>query len=126
MVSFLLRQVTSLVEQVGKAPLYRVIHQVTESSGASGAVFAYKTATKAFDHYANAGELELLPDNYEEAAVRGTPFYRLSSLSRDWETVSQMYVDIDTTLRRVRSLARDLSKQQEAIVMDRSTLIEGA
>ena len=126
MVSFLLRQVTSLVDQAGKAPLYRVINQVTESTGASAAVFAYKTATKVFDHYANAGEMEQLPDSYEEAVVRGVAFYRLNSVSRDWETVAQMYADIDATMRRVRSLAKDLTQQQGAIVMDRSTSIVGA
>lgn len=126
MVSFSLHQVTSYVDQANAAPLYRVVNQVSESSGASPAVFVYKTVTKAFDHYASAADMERWPDNYEEAQLKNLAFYRVNSVSRTWKTLQEMQEDLDMTLARVRSLAKELTAQRTVIALDRVTVIEGA
>lgn len=126
MVSFSLRQVTSLVDQANAAPKYRVVNQVEISTGASTCVFVYKTASKAFEHYASAADMERWPDSFEEAQVRGLAFYRVNSVSRDWETLGDMQDDLDESMTRVRSLARELTAQHGTVVIDRTTMIEGA
>ncbi len=126
MVSFTLRQTTSLVDQANDAPLYRVINQIVGAIGASPAVFVYKVATSAFEHYANAADMERWPDSREEALVRGLGFYRLDNVSRTWASLEDMYEDLDTTLRRVRSLANELSAQRGVVETVRETLIEVA
>lgn len=125
-VSFSLRQITSFVDQANAAPLYRVVNQVTDSLGASPNVFVYKTATQKFDHYASAADMERWPDNYEEAVINNLSFYRVNSVARDWETLAEMYEDIDYSLKRVKSLADELTKQRGVVAVDRTTLIEGA
>ena len=126
MVSFTLRQITSIVDQDAEAPLYGVQNQVTEATGASAAVFVYKTTTQAFEHYATAGDMDKWPDNFEEANSSNLAFYRLDSVMRTWASLTEMYEDLDMTTRRVRFLANELSQQQGEIIIDRSTVIEGA
>ena len=125
MVTFALHQVTSYVDQANAAPLYRVVNQVTESTGASPAVFVYKTATQVFEHHATAADMDRWPDNHEEAVVNNHAFYRVSSVSRTWETLAEMYEDLDYTLQRVRSLANELTAQRGEIAVERITQIEG-
>ncbi len=126
MVSFSLRQVTSLVPREGDAPLYRVTNEITEAVGASASVFVYKTVSQKFDHVATVGELEEWPSSYAEAVSASKMFYRLASETRDWETAEEMELDLATALRRVTSLANGLTKHQAAVVIDRTTVIEGA
>lgn len=125
MVSFTLRQVTSIVDGAA-GPTYRVVNQVTETLGAGPGVFVYAVATKAFSHYATAGDVELWPDSLEEAQVRNLAFYRLDSVSRVWASISEMNEDLDTTSRRVQMLANELTARRQAIVIDRSTVIQGS
>lgn len=124
MVSFTLRQTTSLVDQTSGAPLYRVINQIVTAIGASPAIFVYKVATSSFEHYANAGDMERWPDSREEAVVRGLGFYRLDNVSRTWTSLDEMYEDLDVTLRRSRALANELSAQRGTVQAIRDTLIE--
>lgn len=126
MVSFSLRQVTALVPRDGDAPLYRVTNEITAAVGASPSVFVYKTTSQKFDHVATVGELEEWPDSYAEAVSTGKMFYRLASEVRDWETADEMEADLATALRRVTSLANGLTQHQSAVVIDRTTVIEGA
>lgn len=126
MVSFSLRQVTSFVDQANAAPLYRVVNQVIESTGASPCTFVYKTVTQQFEHYASAADMAQWPDNYEEAVINNLAFYRRSEVSRNWETLAEMYEDLDTTSKRVQSLANELTQQRGDLTIDRTTLIEGA
>lgn len=125
MVTFTLHQATSYVDQANAAPLYRVVNQVTESTGASPAVFVYKTATQEYEHHASAADMERWPDNYEAAVVDNLAFYRVTNVSRTWETLAEAYADLDETLLRVRSLANELTAQRGTIAVERTTLIEG-
>lgn len=126
MVSFTLHQVTSFVDQANAAPLYRVLNEVTASTGASPCVFVYKTATQKFDHYASAADMERWPDTREQAEIDNLAFYRVSNVQRDWKNLADMYEDLDYTARRVQSLANELTEQRGEIVIDRTTVIEGA
>jgi hypothetical protein len=124
-VSFTLHQTTSYVDQANAAPRYRVVNQVTASVGASEAVFVYKTATQVFEHYASAADMDRWPDTYEEAVTGNLAFYRVSSVSRDWDTLTETYADLDETLRRIRSLANELTAQRGTIAGETITTIEG-
>jgi hypothetical protein len=123
MVSFTLRQTTSIVEQPGAAPRYRVINQVDAAVGADAAVFVFRATTKAFEHYAGAADMHRWPNSYEEAQVRSLAYYRAATVSREWGALEDMYKDLDTTKRRVGALARDLTAQRDVVVIDRTTVI---
>lgn len=121
-VSFTLRQLTN----VSDGPSYEVVNEVTAAVEASRATYVYKTVSQEFSHYASAIDMERWPDTYETAQVTGAMFYRLPLLSRTWDTVAQMNADLDTSLRRLQSLADELTAQRGALVLDRTTTVVGA
>jgi len=118
-VSFTLHQVTSI--QTG--PLYRVNNTVTAAVGASPAAFVYKTLTQAYDHYATAADMESWPDSLASAQQNGKEFYRLTSVQRDWATVSEMNADLTVTKSRIQLLASDLARLQDGAVIDETVTI---
>lgn len=124
MVSFTLRQVTSVIDQDGQAPAYRVTSQVTSATGSSLAIFVYKAADIAFDHVAGAADMERWPDNREAAVAGGLGFYRLDNVARAWPLLSEMRVDQVEIQRRTRSLARELADQRASAETDETIVIE--
>ena len=127
MASFTLRQVTSLVDQAyPKAPQYRVTNEVTAAAGASPAVYVFKATSQEFSNYASAADMARWPDSLALAQVSGVAFYRLPAVTRTWDTVEQMNEDLSMSLRRLQSLADEMSAQQGALVVDRTTVVVGA
>lgn len=125
MVTFTLHQATEVIEQPSDGPHYRVHNEVTAATGASPAVFVFKTSTQAFDHYARAADLEQWPDSYEEALLRELAFYRAKILTRTWDTLADLSEDLAMTLQRTQRLANELNLQQGAIAVDRTTVVVG-
>lgn len=121
MATFTLRQLTSIVD----GNKYQVTNEVVEAVDASTGVYVFKTVNKEFSNYASAADVEQWPESYEQAQVLGKPFYRLPKLVRTWDTLSQMNVDLAESVRRLQSLADELSAQQGAIVIDRTTVVVG-
>lgn len=121
MVSFTLRQLTSIVD----GTRYQVLNEVTAAVDASPAVFVYETSTRRFTHYAAAIDMTQLPDSYEKAQVLGAAFYRLPAVTRTWDTVQRMNADLAMTLYRLQSLADQLNEQQGSLVLDRTTVVVG-
>lgn len=121
-VSFTLRQTTSI--QAG--PLYRVKNEVTSATGASAATFVYKTSTQEFSHIAMAADIEQYPDSYDTAFQDDVPFYRLTSVTRDWETISYAEGDLQVTRNRIQLLANDLNTLQGDFISDATVVITGA
>lgn len=127
MVSFTLRQVTTLVSQdFPKAPQYQVTNGVTDVVDASPAVYVFKTATQKFSNYASAADMARWPDSLAKAQLMDAAFYRLPLLTRTWETVEQMNEDLAVSLRRLQSLADELNAQQGSLTVDRTTIVVGA
>lgn len=124
MISFTLRQVTSVVDQPGASPLYRVTSQVTAASGASPSIFVYKVVEIAYDHVAGAADMARWPDNREAAIAAGAGFFRLDTVARAWPLLSEMRADQAEIQRRTRSLARELADQRASAETDETTLIE--
>jgi hypothetical protein len=121
LVNFTLRQLTSIVD----GNKYQVSNEVTEAVGASTSVYVYKTVNQQFSNYASAADMEQWPTSYEEAQVLGKAFYRLPQVVRTWDTLSQMNLDLAESLRRLQSLADELTVQQGAITIDRTTVVVG-
>lgn len=121
MVNFTLRQVTSIVD----GPAYQVINEVTLAQGASSSAYVYATVNQKFSHYATAADFEQWPTSYEEAVLTNAVFYRLPKVARTWDTVSEMNEDLAMSLRRLQSLADELNQQQGALVIDRTTTVQG-
>jgi len=121
-VSLTLRQ-TVQTSAISGGATYAVTNTVTDSTGIAPAVFAYKTDSKAFDHYATAPEMDSLPDSWEAAVTSGAPFYRQVSVTRTWTTISAMNDDLLITKARLSGLARETSQIQGAIVTDLTTVI---
>lgn len=121
MVSFTLRQVTSIVD----GPAYQVLNEVTAATNADVFVFVYDASSQKFSHYATAADVEQYPTSLALAQVMGQPFYRLASVTRTWTSVSDMNDDLSDTMRRVQSLANELNAQQGSLIIDRTTVIQG-
>lgn len=121
MVTFTLRQLTDIVD----GNKYQVSNEVTASTDASKAVYVYKTANQQFSNYASAADMEQWPESLEQAQVLGKAFYRLPRVVRTWDTLSQMNLDLDDSMRRLQSLADELTAQRGAIVIDRTTVVAG-
>lgn len=101
-----------------------VTNEIVSAVGADTFVFVYSAATQAFSHYAVAADMEL-PTSYELAQVTGAKFYRLAKLTRTWDTVNGMTVDLSDTMRRVQSLADELNALVGPLTIDRTTTIIG-
>lgn len=121
-VSFTLRQTTSI--QTG--PLYRVKNEVTSATGASAATFVYKTSTQEFSHIAMAADMEQYPDSYDTAFQNDNLFYRQTSVTRDWQTITYAEGDLEVTRNRIQLLANDLNTLQGAFISDDTIVITGA
>jgi hypothetical protein len=121
-VTFTLHQVTAIID----GPVYQVTNEVTAATNASTATYVYKTLSQEFSHYAGAGDMEQWPDSLELAQLSGAGFYRLSHVIRTWHTVARMNEDLAMSLRRLQFLADELSAQQGALVLDRTTIVQGA
>lgn len=122
MVTFTLHQVTAIVT----GPAYSVTNEVTMATDASLAAYVFQTDTQTFSHYATAADIETWPDSLTSATFSGAAFYRLSSVTRTWETVVEMNTDLATSIQRLQSLADELNAQQGALTIDRTTVIQGA
>ncbi len=119
--TFTLRQLTNIVD----GNKYQVTNEVVDAVDASTSVYVYKTVNKEFSNYASAADMEQWPETYEQAQVLGKSFYRLPQVVRTWDTLSQMNADLAESVRRLQSLADELSVQQDAIVIDRTTVVVG-
>lgn len=124
MISFTLRQTTSVIDRDGQPPLYRVASRVTAAIGASPAIFVYKVVDIAFVHVAGAADMERWPDSREEAIAGGLGFYRLDSADRAWPLLSEMRADRDEIRRRARALARELAARRASAETDETVVIE--
>lgn len=122
MVSFSLHQVTSIVD----GPGYQVTNEVVAATDASPATYVFATATQAFSNYASAADMEKWPDSYDEAFLQNKQFYRQPKLIRTWKTVAEMNADLDMSIRRLQSLADELTAQRGDLVIDRTTVIQGS
>jgi hypothetical protein len=120
-VTFTLRQLTSIVD----GTKYQVSNEVTAATETSPAVYVYKTVNQQFSNYASAADMNQWPEGYEQAQVLGKAFYRLPQVIRTWDTLSQMNTDLDESIRRLQSLADELTAQRGAIVIDRTTVVAG-
>ncbi len=121
-VSFSLRQVATALD----GPIYRVKNEITAATNADPAVFVFKTANQTFSHYASAAEMEQWPDNYEDAVADALTFYRLTEVTRDWDTVAEQNADVEITAARIQALATDLENIADDLTFDETTVIEGA
>jgi hypothetical protein len=121
-VSYTLRQVTAIVD----GPAYKVTNQVLAATDADVYVFVYNAASQKFSHYALAADVEQWPTSPQIAQVTGAQFYRQNSVERVWASVQEMNADLDDTIRRVQALADELNAQRESLIIDRTTVIQGA
>lgn len=122
MVSFTLHQLTSIVG----GPKYQVLNEVIGAVDASPAVYVFQTSTQQFSHYAAAADMQQWPDTLDVASALGVQFYRLPAVTRIWDTVQKMNADLDTSVRRLQSLADELNAQRGNIVVDRTTMVVGS
>lgn len=122
MVSFTLRQVTDIVD----GPAYKVTNQVVAATDTDVYAFVYNAASQKFSHYAIAADMQQWPTSLALAQVMGTQFYRLDSVVRTWPSVEEMNNDLAETVRRVQALADELNQVNGSLIIDRTTVIQGA
>lgn len=122
MVSYTLRQVTAVVD----GPAYKVTNQVTAATNSDVNTFVYNAASQKFSHYATAADMQTRPIGYPMAQALGAEFYRLDSVVRTWPSVAEMNNDLSETLRRIQFLADELNQANGSLIIDRTTVIQGA
>ena len=118
-VSLQLHQTTS----VSDGPVYTVNQSVTVATDISPAVFVFRVADSAFDHYATAADMSQYPDNRDDAVAAGQGFYRQASVSRNWDTVDDMNADLVASLARVQRLCNEWAQLSGSAIIDRTTVI---
>lgn len=123
-VSLTLHQTTSVTQNDNGAS-YQVTSIVEAAHGIEREVFVYRTDTKRFDHYATPADLAIVPTSLELAIADRLPFYRQDSLTRKWSSLELMQDDLAVTETRLRGLAREVSVQGSAAVIDKTITIVG-
>ena len=103
---------------VEEGPLYRVATSVIYNSGIDRNVFVFNTTTEEFEHVATTWDMEHLPKSKDDAALAGDGFYRLPSVTKDFDTVMTATEFAIYTRGRVAALVREY----EAV----STTFEGS
>lgn len=122
MVSYTLRQVTAIVD----GPAYKVTNQVTAATDSDVNVFVYNATSQNFSHVALAADMLTLPVGYPMAQSLGAEFCRLDNVVRTWASAGELSNDLAETLRRVQALADELNQVNGSLIIDRTTVIQGA
>jgi hypothetical protein len=76
-------------------------------SPAAAAVFVFKVADGLFDHVATVLDMQTLHDTLLEAQTANQPYYRLTSVTKDWETSELAQDFADTLISRMKSLCQE-------------------
>jgi hypothetical protein len=122
MVSFTLQQATSIVN----TNQYQVINSVIAAVGSDPNIYVYNASTQRFSHYASAADMTQWPTSPDVANMLKVAFYRLSSVTRTWDTVGDMNEDVALSLFRAQSLANELTEQQGSLVGTTVTTVTGS
>ena len=94
---------------------YRVACEVPATEGIDLALFAFKTEDDSYGHPATVRDLELFPDSKNEAVNNGLDYYRLASVTRDFDAMVDAIAFSTNVRTRLQYLANDLPITQEAI-----------
>lgn len=92
---------------VQAGPLYRVQDQVTASETIDDAVFVFRTDTQEFDHVATVDDMSAYPDTLAEAQADELEFYRLTSVTKDWEALEDAEEFGAMLIERMKALCVD-------------------
>jgi hypothetical protein len=121
-VSVDIRQQTATLD----GPLYQVKSSVVAATGISSALFVFKAATDAFDHFATLADLSRYPDTKAAALTQGLGFYRLAAVQRNWPTVDLMNQDLMITIERMQAVVDEWNAGNTTVALDRTiTLTSG-
>lgn len=73
---------------VEAGPLYRVKNEITATVHIDAHVFVFATETEEFSHVANVYDMEKVTHTtLAEAQSAGADFYRLDTVTKDWESL---------------------------------------
>ncbi len=124
-VSLTLRQATAVLPPIppATAPVYRVKAEITDAMNIDEAVFVYATASRQFSHYATVADLERWANDRTQAMTNGDPFYRLSTVSRDWPTVALLTEDLKLARNRLQLLVNEMNAAELGVLLDVTTII---
>jgi hypothetical protein len=100
---------------------YRVVDVVNSSTGfpespAAASVFVFKVADGLFDHVATVLDVQTYPNSLLAAQGANLPYYRLSSVTKDFASVALAQDFASTLISRMTSLCKEYDITATAFV----------
>ena len=113
MASLRLTQTRSVVTSAA----YHVTNVVDQNVDIPAEVFVFSTETGQYDHIASVGDLLNVPDTTQAAAqAAGNPYYRQSSLVKDWTRLSDAQEFSATVRERLKLLVVEYNKAETSFI----------
>ena len=115
-VSITLLQTNSTYNDEDNQPVYKSENEVSASDGIPLALFVFTTLTGVFSHVAAVRDLEAYPATKEQAVTDGTAFYRLATVTREYDNITDAQKFAAHVRSRLNFLAQDYPKTQGEFV----------
>lgn len=104
-------------------PSYTVACEVTATEGIDLSLFVYSTTSEEFSHPATVFDLESYPVGRAEAINLGLDYYRQTTVSEEFSTMSDALSFEILIRRRMQYLANDLPQTQDRIFEGTQTYV---
>lgn len=104
-------------------PLYRVVDTATASVDIEHEVFVFVTDTQAFSRVATVDDMLTLPDTQAEALSAELGYYRLATVTRDFEALTDAKEFAASVNSRLKSLCVDYAAAVAAFIGSESTTV---
>lgn len=92
------------VRSVQAGPTYRTLDTVTASSGIAPEVFVFRVDGDVFEHVATVHDMANLPNTRAQAVIDGKDWYRLATVQRDLDILSDADEFADSLIGRMKAL----------------------
>jgi hypothetical protein len=116
--SITLHQVNTTYNDDDNQPAYRSVNTVEASEGIPLALFVFRTVEGTFSHVASTNDVVTYPDNQEDATSDGLDYYRLATVTRDFDNVTSAQEFAAHVRARLDWLATDYPATADDFVGD--------
>lgn len=104
------------IRSVQAGPLYRVQDTVTASVGIQQQVFVFETSDQSFNRIATVDDMLSLPTSQAQAVIDGKDYYRLNTVTKDYESLKTAEDAATTIVNRIKLLLVEYDAAVNAFV----------
>lgn len=115
-VSITLEQTNSTYNDEDNQPVYKSENTIVASEGIPLALFVFAVSDDSFSHVATTRDLEVYPASRAEAIAEGASFYRLATVAREYDTITDAQAFALSVRSRLQYLSQDYPATQDAFV----------